>query len=196
MGSRVWRAARSLALQVEQNRDRITLGDQGFAAPDIPAWAALRSSLPGWPGDCSFCWYSTGDMTRAPTCERNRCPKRTKPFDLYRDDDVACFDNYKQREDRLCILRDFEEGRANIEAMPLEAREQSLRKLLAGAVRDAEARGQPTPEMACLNPAEFATVAWTHVHLFPEGLNPDKGAHGGVEDHAYCVALGEPPGAK
>jgi len=184
-------AAYALAQQVKPNRDimqsTITLPEwasyiQGDS-PKIPEWASLKTSLKSWRGACTFCYYANGDMTQKPYCREYTCPSNSQPLQLYRDDDVSCFNNYQEPRDRLCILRNFEEGRSNIEAMPRADRESTLRRLLDGAARDASWRKVPLPEMACLNPAKKASVPYTHVHLFQKGLNPD----GGVEDHAYCT---------
>lgn len=161
-------------------------------ASNLPRWAALASLTPGWAGACSFCFYAEADdLKTAASCRTWYCTDSRAPQNIYRDDTVACFDNHKEPRDRLCIMRDFEQGRSNIEAMPLAARERTLRKLLEGAARDAARRRVALPEMACLNPADKATVPWTHVHLFEKGLNPD----GGVEDHAYCTRFRDAVGA-
>jgi len=178
------RAARNIAAQVQAN-----LGD---TPTTLPAWVSLQAALKAWPGACSFCYYATGDPKAAATCLERQCPSSAAAFNLYGgDEDVVCFDNYKEKRDRLCILRDFELGRQNIEAMPPQERQATVRRLLEGALRDAAWRGADVPEMACMNPAKHATVPWTHVHLFKKGLNPD----GGVEDHAYCSELRDAPAA-
>lgn len=174
----------------------VRLASQVVAQPAKPpakmrAWMKQQRSRGGatWAGACAFCAYAEGqtpDDGGPVACRGVPCPSSVRLQPSLLQDDVVCFDNHQETRDRLCILRDFERGRSNVEAIPPARRSSALRTLFEGVLRDAELRGRAPPEKLCLNPRRHASVPWTHVHGFSKGLNPD----GGVEDHAYCVDFG------
>jgi len=155
----------------------------GRAEP-FEAWRDAQSRGGAWRGACAFCAYAEGQQPGAPpTCRGAPCPEGTRLLPSRLQERFVCFDNHREPRDRLCIARDFEAGGSNVESLPHERRQAFLRELLEAAGEDASARGA-APRYACLNPRSRASVPWTHVHLFEDGVDPE-----GVLGHAYCAEL-------
>ena len=148
------------------------------------AWRDAQSRGRAWRGACAFCAYAEDQQPGAPpTCRGVPCPAGTRLLPSRPQDRFVCFDNHQEPRDRLCIARNFEEGGSNLENVPHDRRKALLADLLEAAEEDARARGA-APRYACLNPANRASVPWTHVHLFADGVDPE-----GVLGHAYCAEV-------
>jgi hypothetical protein len=168
----------------------------GHPLSNLDDWKS-RCLEDGQLGNCAFLNYATfpSDQTLKVDCHKLTKQPRLLPSVPHTVSvggvtlETVCFDNFKDkpdrwRPDRLCIFQNFVDGNVNVEQMGAETRARNLQALIEGYAQEVPVASLPEKRF-CFHKANFASVGWTHMHVFdkarahpwPDGL---------TEEEAYC----------
>lgn len=145
------------------------------------------------PGNCAFLNYAThpGEQTQRVSCKGTR-PELvpSQPHTVNVDGTkikTVCFDNIQDKGDRLCILKSFTRGNVNVEQMSPSTRAKNLRALIESYAREQTLDNK----MFCLHKGRWASVGWTHMHIFKKNAPPKDLNQ--KETRAYCSEYKKTP---
>ena len=140
------------------------------------------------PGACAFCVFYAGRKDCGCTPSSKQTTKETKT-------DVACFENLKSAEDKLCILRDFDKANTHllnqVNNTHRDATRATMKMFFEQAFETTMVREiMKVTSKVCFHKPGHLTVPWTHAHFysirdFPNG--PDEG--GMDETNSWCTWL-------